>query len=142
MTLIKTAFLVALPVAVLVGCENKQGATQDTTSVSRGTNEGIADANNSGKNVRDRDNANPTPGDQSGSPSDLKTTQTIRQAIVSGTNDYSVAARNIKIIASNNKVILRGPVKSAEEKAGIVAIAKNIAGEGNVGDQLEVEAKP
>jgi hypothetical protein len=32
--------------------------------------------------------------------------------------------------------------KTAEEKAGIVTIAKNVAGEGNVEDQLEVEAKP
>jgi hypothetical protein len=32
--------------------------------------------------------------------------------------------------------------ETGEEKVGIVAIAKNIAGEPNVDDQLEIEAKP
>jgi len=137
----KIAFLLGVPLSLLVGCENKQGASVDTTSVSAGTNQGVADANNSARNVRDRDNATATPGDQSGSSQDLKTTQAIRQALVSGTNNYSVTARNVKIITANNKVVLRGPVRSPEEKAGIVAIAKSVAGEGNVEDQLEVESK-
>ena len=140
---IKAAFLFALPLSLLVvGCEEKKGSSVDLASVSSPTNDAVADANNSRKNVRDRDNATATPGDQSGAPADLKTTQTIRQALVSGNNDYSIAAKNIKIITANNKVILRGPVKTAEEKAGIVTIAKNVAGEGNVEDQLEVETKP
>jgi hypothetical protein len=42
----------------------------------------------------------------------------------------------------NNKVTLRGPVTTPEEKAGIVAMAKDVAGPANVDDQLEVEAKP
>ena len=137
----KTAFLLVLPLSLLVGCEDKQGSSVDTTSVSAGTNQGVADANNSARNVRDRDNATATPGDQSGASEDLKTTQAIRQAIVSGTNNYSVAARNVKIITANNKVVLRGPVKSPEEKAGIVSIAKSVAGDRNVEDQLEVETK-
>lgn len=137
----KIAFLLVVPLSLLVGCEDKQGASVDTTSISAGTNQGVADANNSARNVRDRNNATATPGDQSGAPEDLKTTQAIRQALVSGTNNYSVTARNVKIITTNNKVILRGPVKSPEEKAGIVAIAKSVAGDGNVEDQLEVEAK-
>jgi len=137
----KIAFLLALPLSLLVGCEEKRGASVDTTSVSTATNEGAADANNSARNVRDRENATATPGDQSGAPEDLKTTQEIRQALVSSTNNYSLTARNVKVITTNNKVILRGPVRSAEEKAGIVAIATRVAGEGNVEDQLEVESK-
>lgn len=140
---IKAAFLFALPLSLLVvGCEDKRGSSVDVASVSSPTNGAVVDANNSGKNVRDRDNANATPGDQGGAPTDLKTTQTIRQALVSGTNDYSTAAKNIKIITANNKVVLRGPVKTAQEKAGIVTIAKNVAGEGNVEDQLEIETNP
>jgi hyperosmotically inducible protein len=140
---IKAAFLFALPLSLLVvGCEDKRGSSVDVASVSSPTNDAVADANNSRQNVRDRDNATATPGDQSGAPADLKTTQTIRQAVVSSTNDFSTAAKNIKIITAKNKVILRGPVKTAEEKAGIVTIAKNVAGEGNVEDQLEVETKP
>ena len=138
----KIAFLLVVPLSLLlIGCENRQGAAVDSTSLSTGTNEGVVDANNTAINVRDRDNATATPGDQSGAPEDLKTTQAIRQALVSGTNNYSLSARNVKIITTNNKVILRGPVKSPEEKAGIVAIAKSLVGDGNVEDQLEVEAK-
>jgi hypothetical protein len=33
-------------------------------------------------------------------------------------------------------------VTTPEEKAGIVAMAKDVAGPANVDDQLEVEAKP
>jgi len=140
---IKTGFLFALPLSLLlVGCDDKKNASADLPTVSSTTNQAMVDANNSGKNVRARDNATATPGDQGGAPNDLKTTEAIRQAVVSGTNNYSLTARNVKIITTNNKVILRGPVKTAEDKAGIVAIAKNIAGESNVEDQLEVEAKP
>jgi hyperosmotically inducible protein len=135
--------LFALPLSLLlIGCDAKKSESVDSNPVPSSTNRAIVDADNTGKNVRDRDNAKPTPGDQSGTPDDLKTTQAIRQAVVSGTNNYSVNAKNIKIITANGRVILRGPVKTAEEKAGIVAIAKNIAGEGKVEDQLEVEAKP
>jgi osmotically-inducible protein OsmY len=38
----------------------------------------------------------------------------------------------------NGKVTLRGPVDSESEKSGAVALARNIAGDGNVDDQLEV----
>jgi hyperosmotically inducible periplasmic protein len=140
---IRPALLIALPISLLlVGCDDKKNSSVDLPAVSSSTNAAVVDANNSGKNVRDRDNATTTPGDQSGAPDDIKTTQAIRQALASGTNNYSLTARNVKIITSNKKVILRGPVRTAEEKAGIVAIAKNVAGEGNVEDQLEVEAKP
>jgi osmotically-inducible protein OsmY len=39
-------------------------------------------------------------------------------------------------------VTLRGPVKSAEEKAAVEAKAKQVAGVKSVTSQLEVEANP
>jgi len=45
-------------------------------------------------------------------------------------------------VTADGKVTLRGPVKTDAEKSGIVTIAKSVAGEGNVDDQLEVKANP
>lgn len=100
------------------------------------------DADNSAKNARDRDNATLTPGDQGNSPTDRDITQKIRKALVIDASGYSLTAKNIKIITIDGKVTLRGPVKTEAEKMGIVAIARTMAGEGNVDDQLEVKANP
>jgi len=61
---------------------------------------------------------------------------------MNGPNYYSTTAKNIKIVTVNGKVTLRGPVNSEAEKTSIVTIAKTVAGDGNVDDQLEVKANP
>ena len=101
-----------------------------------------ADADNSAKNVRDRDDATLTAGDQGNTAADRDTTQKIRKALVIDASGYSATAKNIKIITADGKVTLRGPVKTDAEKTGIVTLAKGIAGDGNVEDQLEVKANP
>jgi hyperosmotically inducible periplasmic protein len=63
--------------------------------------------------------------------------QKIRQAITSD-EALSTNGQNVKIIASDGKVTLRGPVKSAKEKADIAAKATQIAGVKQVDNQLEV----
>lgn len=98
------------------------------------------DADNSGKNVRDRGNATPTPMDQGNSDADRTITQGIRKAVV-GNGDFSTAAKNVKIITVGGVVTLRGPVKSANERNGIGSIAQQTAGVKRVDNQLEVEAK-
>ena len=105
------AVCLALPLALSAGCEKKT-ASKDSTSVSDGTNAAMVQADNSGKNVRDRNDATLTSGDQGTSPADRATTTRIRQNLVSGPNDYSTTAKNIKIITVNGKVTLRGPVKT------------------------------
>ncbi|MEW6271594.1 MAG: BON domain-containing protein [Thermodesulfobacteriota bacterium] len=92
---------------------------------------------NTGRNVRDRDDASVTPMDQGNSEQDLKTTQQIRREVVSDDN-LSTKAHNVKIVTNNGVVTLRGPVESAEEKERIASVAKKVAGEGKVRDQLEV----
>ncbi len=94
---------------------------------------------NSGINARDRNGATLTPGDQGNSPNDVALTQQIRKALVMGTNDFSVVAQNVKIITTDGKVTLRGPVNTESEKNGIVAMANVIAGPQNVVDQIEVK---
>lgn len=103
-------------------------------------NDGRVDADNTKKNVRDRDPAAVTPMDQGNSPADLDMTQKIRQAIVAD-DTLSSNARNVKIITAGGAITLRGPVKDEAEKARVVTIAKNIAGQAPVDVQLEAEAK-
>ena len=151
--------LVAFCAAVLLtmvtaGCQEKSDETTDRTSKNVGAPTANADsramaanADNSAKNIRDRDGANLTPGDQSNNPGDRDITQKVRKMLVSGTNNasgtnFSMAAQNVKIITVDGKVTLRGPVKSDAEKMGVEAIAKSVAGEGNVNDQLEVKSLP
>ncbi len=155
------ALLIALPLSgLLTGCEkpnqNNVSNTSDT-GTARMQNDGSMsytngnrpdgmdstnhDADNSGLNVRDRNTNNLTPGDQGNTAADTETTQKIRKALVMDSN-YSMTAKNIKIITVDGKVTLRGPVNSDTEKSGIEALAKNIAGEGNVDNQLEVKSNP
>lgn len=97
-------------------------------------------ADNSGKNVRDRQESTQTPGDQSHAKSDLSITQAIRKAVVSD-KALSTNAHNVKIITLNGVVTLRGPVKSSEEKEVIGAKAKQAAGVKSVHNQLEIASR-
>src|SRR6185295_19843653 len=80
------------------------------------------DADNSARNVRDRDDKTLTPPDQGASAADRELTAEIRRAIV-GDDSLSTNAKNVKIIALNGVVTLRGPVKSAAEKATVASKA-------------------
>jgi osmotically-inducible protein OsmY len=97
-------------------------------------------ADNSGKNVRDRQDNARTPGDQSNSKSDMAITQEVRKAVVAD-KALSTNAHNVKIITKNGVVTLRGPVKSPEEKDTIAAKAKQVAGVKNVDNQLEIASR-
>jgi hyperosmotically inducible periplasmic protein len=94
-------------------------------------------ADNSGKNVRDRQDAAVTSGDQSNSQSDLNITQAIRKAVIAD-KGLSTNAHNVKIITANGVVTLRGPVKSSAEKANIGAMAEHVAGVTRVDNQIEI----
>lgn len=98
-----------------------------------------ADADNTKKNVRDKEGDTLTPLDQGGSEADRTITQKIRKAVVAH-DDLSMNAKNVKIITVDGAVTLRGPVKSTAEKSAIAKIAKDVAGTKNVDDQLEVES--
>jgi hypothetical protein len=91
----------------------------------------------SGRNARDRDGANLTPGDQSAKESDVAITRDIRKQIVAD-DSLSTNAHNVKVITVDGVVTLRGPVKGAAEKQRVAEMAAEVAGAGNVRDQLEV----
>lgn len=94
---------------------------------------------NTGVNERDSDSLAKTPIDQNENKADIATTADIRKRVVD--TEMSINAQNVKIITQEGKVTLRGPVQTAEEKQTIEAIAVDVAGQGNVTNQLEVNLK-
>ena len=92
---------------------------------------------NSGVNVRDRDDAAVTAGQQSNMKSDVELTRRIRGAVVKDSS-LSVMAHNVKIVSTNGNVTLRGPVKTEAEKEAIASKAQAIAGADRVNNELEV----
>lgn len=86
---------------------------------------------------QNKDQTNPTADQQKMNPADRALTQKIRRAIHQDSS-LSTYAHNIKIIAQDGKVTLRGPVRSEDEKTSIEAKAVAVAGQGNVTNQLEV----
>ena len=120
-TLLALACLSALSVAALAGDEK-------------------AKSDNTATNERDRSGETKTSGDQSNSSADIKTTQAIRQALMKDSG-LSATAKNIKVVTANGRVTLRGPVKTAQEKAKIDQLARSAAGGAQIDDQLEVNNK-
>jgi len=98
------------------------------------------DADNTGRNVRDRSETALNPGDQGNSDSDREITRNIRRALMKN-NDLSTTAKNIKIITANGKVTLRGPVASEQEQQAIATAAQGVTGVTGLDNQLEVKAK-
>ena len=94
---------------------------------------------NTKKNQRDRDKNSPTADNQKMNASDRELTKKIRAAIHDD-KSLSTYAHNIKIIAQDGKVTLKGPVRTEEEKTNIAAKANQVAGEGNVTNEIEVTA--
>src|SRR6266576_2299944 len=70
---------------------------------------------NTAKNQRDRSKSEPTADQQKENKSDRELSRQIRRAIVKD-KSLSTYARNIKIIAQDGMVTLKGPVTTQEEK--------------------------
>jgi hypothetical protein len=97
---------------------------------------------NTAKNVRDTDRVTRDPKlpiDQKENQTDIDITAKIRRRVVD-MDGLSVNARNAKIITSDGKVTLRGPVENDTERETLARIAREVAGEGNVDNQLEVKS--
>lgn len=101
----------------------EQGAAQDTKV-----------------NQRDRRAGEATADRQMDNHSDREVTKQIRRALVKD-KSLSTYAHNVKIVARGGKVTLKGPVRSDEEKQAIEAKAVEIAGQGNVTNELQVAPK-
>ena len=115
---------------LVVGCSRDRDRQVPQSSAA-------VEPDNSGRNVRDRNDATKTPGDQSENEADRTITQNIRKALTDD-DSLSTNAKNVKIITNDGTVTLRGPVKSEKEKSDIEAKAKQVAGVKRVDNQLEV----
>lgn len=72
---------------------------------------------------------------QSNQSSDITITRNIRRAVEKD-KSLSTEAHNVTIITKDGKVTLKGRVKSEAEKQTVETAAANVAGQGNVDDQL------
>jgi len=97
------------------------------------------DADNTKRNSSEQNKNTDTAEKQSNSKDDLALTQKIRQAVMKD-GSLSMNAKNVKIIAQDGKITLKGPVDSQQEKDTIATEAAEIAGKDKVDDQTEVKA--
>jgi osmotically-inducible protein OsmY len=126
----KTIIVLLFSTLLVVACSKNRSDNKQVSQTA-------VEPDNSGRNVRDRDDQNKTTGDQSENEADRTITQNIRRAVTAD-DSLSTNAKNVKIITNNGIVTLRGPVKSEKEKAEIEAKAKQVAGVKSVDNQLEV----
>ncbi len=89
-------------------------------------------------NQRDRAKGAMTADQQKENKTDRQLAKEIRQAVVAD-KSLSTYGHNIKIIATNGMVTLKGPVHSDDEKKTIVAKATEIAGASKVKDEISVK---
>jgi osmotically-inducible protein OsmY len=94
-------------------------------------------ADNTKVNQRDRNQNEPTADQQKENSGDRQLARQIRRSIVKD-KSLSTDAHNVKIIAQNGSVTLKGAVKSDEEKQAIESKATEIAGAGKVTNELRV----
>ena len=91
--------------------------------------------------ARDRDQNAPTADQQKMNSSDREITKKIRMAIHQD-KSLSTYAHNIKVIAQNGVVTLKGPVRTEQEKQSIEAKAAEAAGGADkVKSEIEVTGK-
>ena len=126
----KSITVLLLSMALIVGCSKNRSEDKQVSQAA-------VEPDNSGRNVRDRNEQTKTAGDQSESEADRTISQNIRQAITAD-DSLSTNGKNVKIITIDGAVTLRGPVKSDKEKSTIGARAQQIAGVKNVDNQLEI----
>lgn len=133
-----------LGLAALVGCNDMTptaGPVTRQTETETHTTETVETApparDNTAVNQRDRHTVAKTPIDQDENQADVNTTAEIRKQIVA-TPDMSINGQNVKVITSQGHVTLRGPVTTEEERTTIEKIAKSVAGDDKVDNQLEI----
>jgi hyperosmotically inducible protein len=94
---------------------------------------------NSGVNKEDRSASQPTADQAKNNRSDREIMQNIRKSIVED-KSLSGYAHNVKVISQHGRVTLKGPVRSEEERSAVEGKARDVAGAGNVDNQLTVAA--
>jgi hyperosmotically inducible protein len=88
-------------------------------------------------NTRDRAKGAVTADQQKENAGDRDVARRIRQALMKD-NGLSSYAHNVKVIAQDGHVTLKGPVRSDKERRAVEAKATEVAGTGHVSNQMSV----
>ena len=88
-------------------------------------------------NTRDRAKRAVTADQQKDNAGDRDITRKIRQSLMKD-KALSSYAHNVKVIAQNGQVTLKGPVRSDEERRTVEAKATEVAGAGHVTNEMSV----
>jgi len=118
----KPPFLCLLVVLLATGCAKSTTAAADNTK----------------NNARDRSGQTVTPTDQPENAADRDLAKAVRQSLTKD-DSLSTNAKNIKVIAQNGRVTLRGVVDNSDERDSVAAKVKAIAGVAGCDNQLEVK---
>lgn len=94
-------------------------------------------ADNTKINTRDRVKSAVTADQQKNDVADRELTQKIRRALMRD-KALSSYAHNVKVIAQDGHVTLKGPVRSDEEKQRVASKAEQIAGADHVTNEISV----
>ena len=119
---------------------SSQGQQATPTPGERTAASDATEADNTRRNSSEQNKNTDTAEKQSNSKDDLALTQKIRQAVMKD-GSLSMNAKNVKIIARDGAISLKGPVDSQQEKDTIATAAGEIAGKDKVDNQLEVKAE-
>jgi hyperosmotically inducible periplasmic protein len=129
--------VIATATACTAAC-SKTGDVDTTRTTSAPLDTNDTNANNTGVNQRDMREGLPTATDQGNSESDVKIASAIRRAIMSD-DGLSIDAKNVKVIVNGDSVVLRGPVKSEDERAAVGHKAAMAIGIAHVENDLDIE---
>jgi len=89
-------------------------------------------------NTKVNKTATPTGDKASNAATDRELMAKIRKAMMDD-KSLSTYAHNVKIIAKDGKVTIKGPVRSQEDKAAIESMANDAAGAGNVTNEITIK---
>ena len=152
MALITAGFLLAAPAAHAAANEKTETttthhATKRVESAKRvdSRDKTVVDPatapDNTGVNKRDRADSEATADQQKNDKTDLALTAEIRRAIIKD-KTLSTNAHNVKIIAQNGNVTLKGPVASKTERVTVEKVALDAMGPGKGTITNEISVAP
>ena len=98
-------------------------------------------ADNTKVNTRDRAKGAVTADQQKENAGDRDIAQKIRQALIKD-KSLSTYAHNVKVVAQDGQVTLKGPVRSEDEKRVVEAKAIEVAGADHVTNEISVAPAP
>ena len=100
-----------------------------------------APADNTKVNSRDRAKGEVTADQQKENAGDREIASKIRKSLVSD-KTLSTYAHNVKVVAQDGQVTLKGPVRSEDEKRAVEAKAAAIVGAAHVTNEISVAPAP